>query len=242
MKRYDFGDPSAPVVLLQAVDEHDLEEIETECRAIRELTGSPFCLTVLKVGDWNRDLSPWKAPAVFGTEGFGDGAPETLEKMLALAPNDGRTCLVGGYSLAGLFALWAVYQTDRFTGAAAASPSIWFPGFTEYMKKAPPKCDAVYLSLGDKEGKTRNQVMTTVADRIREGHAILTGQGIRSALEWNPGNHFRDAGLRTAKAFAWLINTTGSAGHKNANQTEVRISASSDAPSAAFQASVFLFR
>ena len=31
-------------------------------------------------------------------------------------------------------------------------------------------------------------------------------------LEWNEGNHFRDAGLRMAKAFAWVMNQCGESG------------------------------
>ena len=65
--------------------------------------------------------------------------------------------------------------------------------------------EAVYLSIGDREEKTRNPVMATVGDRIREAHALLKAQGIHTALEWNPGNHFKDADIRTAKAFAWVM-------------------------------------
>ncbi len=48
--------------------------------------------------------------------------------------------------------------------------------------------------------------MATVGDRIREAHGILTGRGVDCILEWNEGNHFRDADVRTAKGFAWLLN------------------------------------
>ena len=44
--------------------------------------GQDFCLEGLKIHDWNKDLSPWPAPAVFGREGFGDGAAETLRFVL----------------------------------------------------------------------------------------------------------------------------------------------------------------
>jgi predicted alpha/beta superfamily hydrolase len=44
-----------------------------------------------------------------------------------------KTYIIGGYSLAGLFALWASTRTDLFFGVAAASPSVWFPGFIDYM-------------------------------------------------------------------------------------------------------------
>ena len=47
--------------------------------------------------------------------------------------------------------------------------------------------------------------MRTVADCIRTQHNLLRDSGINSILEWNPGNHFRDADLRMAKAFAWCI-------------------------------------
>ena len=127
-----------------------------------------FCLIAVKAGDWNADLSPWKAPAVFGSEDFGDGAGETLKEVLKLCTENSKDYYIGGYSLAGLFELWAACQTDRFAGVAAASPSIWFPGFVEYLKENRPKCSAVYLSLGDKEEKVRNPVLSGVGDCIRE--------------------------------------------------------------------------
>ena len=67
----------------------------------------------------------------------------------------------------------------------------------------------VYLSLGDKEEKARNPVMAAVGDRIREAYGLLREQGINATLEWNQGNHFKDADIRTAKAFAWVIKEQG---------------------------------
>ena len=212
MEIYLLGNEFAPNVLIQPVDSHDLEGIENEVRTIRELTEADFQLIAVKVESWNRDLSPWKAPAVFGNEGFGDGATEFLDEILKLCP-DGRTCFIGGYSLAGLFALWAAYRTDRFAGVAAASPSVWFPGFPEFMRNNRIQTSAVYLSLGDREEKTRNPVMAAVGNRIREAEDILKNQGVRCRLEWNPGNHFRDADIRTAKAFAWVLDNVLSGGN-----------------------------
>ena len=208
METYLFGSESAPNVLIQPVDSHDLEGIENEVKTIRELTDADFRMIAVRVPDWNRDLSPWTAPAVFGKEGFGDGAADFLAGILPLCP-EGKACYIGGYSLAGLFALWAAHRTDRFTGVAAASPSVWFPGFTEYMQANRIQSKAVYLSLGDREEKAKNPVMAAVGSRIREAEGILKAQGIPCTLEWNPGNHFRDADIRTAKAFAWLLNRTG---------------------------------
>ena len=201
-----FGDPEADTVLIQPVDDHDLAGIENEFSLIAANCGKSFYLIAVKVDNWNTDLSPWKAPAVFGKEDFGEGAGGTLAKIKKLCDDGSKNYYIGGYSLAGLFALWTAYQTDIFKGVAAASPSVWFPGFADFMKENDILTGAVYLSLGDKEERARNPVMATVGDRIREAYAQLFGRGVKCTLEWNEGNHFKDADIRTAKAFAWVIN------------------------------------
>ena len=202
---YTYGNPDAKTVLIQMIDDHDLEGIGAEAEEIRDRADKDFFLICVKVQSWNDDLSPWEAAAVFGKEGFGGKAGSTLNELMILCADRNRTYYIGGYSLAALFALWAAYQTDTFKGVAAASPSLWFPRFTDYMKEHSIKADSVYLSLGDKEEKTKNPVMSTVGDRIREAAEVLKRQGVKSILEWNQGNHFTDAGMRTAKAFAWLL-------------------------------------
>ena len=206
MKTFEFGDPKAPVCLIQPVDDHDLEGIRNEYEKIRELTGMDFCLTAVKVNDWNKDLSPWEAPAVFGIENFGSGASDTLKEILSLCTDKDKKYYIGGYSLAGLFSLWASVQTDKFEGVAAASPSVWFPDFLEYIRERKPLCKKIYLSLGDKEEKTRNPVMATVGDKIRELDSFLVQEGFDCILEWNEGNHFKDFDIRTAKAFASVMS------------------------------------
>ena len=176
---------------------------------LRGLTKAGYALSIVPVTDWNRDLSPWPAPAVFGSDAFGGGAEATLRELLKLCADGDKTYILGGYSLAGLFALWAAYRTDRFAAVAAASPSVWFPGFTEFAESGAILCRYVYLSLGDKEEKTRNPVMATVGDRIRGLHAALGSKGVSCVLEWNAGNHFKDADIRTAKAFARTLNAAG---------------------------------
>ena len=204
MLTYEYGDPASPVVLIQMVDDHDLEVMESEVAAIQK-TVSSFKLVAIKTENWNRDLSPWQAPAAFGKENFGGCAAGTLAEVLKLCTDDSKTYFLGGYSLSGLFALWAAYQTKVFAGVAAASPSIWFPGFVDYMKGHAIHSGTVYLSLGDKEEKVKNPVMSKVGDCIREGYAWLTEQGVNCTLEWNQGNHFKEPDLRTAKAFVWVM-------------------------------------
>lgn len=200
-----YGNSDAPIVLIQMVDDHDLEGMESEVGELRRLAEMDFCLMAIKVHKWNVDLSPWPAPAVFGKEDFGDGATDTLADVLERCADRDKAYILGGYSLAGLFALWAAYQTDAFSAVAAASPSVWFPGFLDYMRAHSPRTASAYLSLGDKEERTRNPVMATVGERIREAYNLMKAQGVNAILEWNQGNHFRDADLRTARAFAWAM-------------------------------------
>ena len=212
-----YGDVQASDVLIQAVDEHDLEALDQEVECIRELAPhSPFLLVALRIADWHQELSPWTAPAVFGKEGFGSGAGDTLAYITGtLIPDikerypaaEGRRFALGGYSLAGLFALWAGYQTSLFHGIAAVSPSVWFPQWLRFAGEHEMQAPHVYLSLGDREEKTRNRVMAEVGHNIRWQHERLCReQAVKAcALEWNPGNHFADSGLRTARGFAWLL-------------------------------------
>ena len=208
MDKIEFGNKNAKNVLIQMVDEHDLQEIEQEVALISEYSKKDFHLIAFKVSNWNNDLSPWQAPAVFGKEDFGGDAEDTLKEVLLQCIDKSKTYYIGGYSLAGLFSLWAAYQTDIFEGVAAASPSVWFPGFVEYMEKNTIRTGSVYLSLGDKEEKTRNPVMAQVGDRIREAYAHLQKTNTDVVLEMNPGNHFKDACIRTAKAFSYVMSQT----------------------------------
>ena len=202
---YEYGNLQADIVLVQPVGDHDLAGLEAEVAEIQRLANKEFRLLAVKVDDWNQDLSPWPAPAVFGNEDFGNGAGETLTEILEVCQDEDKVYYLGGYSLAALFSLWAAYQTDRFAGIAAASPSIWFPGFVNYMKSHAIRCSNIYLSLGDKEEKTRNAVMAKVGDCIRDGYAWLKEHGIDCTLEWNKGGHFKEPALRTARAFARLL-------------------------------------
>ncbi|MBR2676579.1 MAG: hypothetical protein IKE28_06685 [Solobacterium sp.] len=203
---YKYGNSAAETVLIQPVDKQDLSVIENEINEIKRLSKTDFHLIAIKIDMWNDQLSPWTAPAVFGKDNFGGGAKDTLEEILNICTDKRKKYIIGGYSLAALFSLWAAYQTDTFDSVAAASPSIWFPGFVDYMKSHEILTEKVYLSLGDKEEKTRNPIMASVGDCIRSANLLLKEKGIITELEWNQGNHFQDSDLRTAKAFAWALN------------------------------------
>ena len=205
-----YQDEAATHLLIQPTDEHDLELLDQEIEAIKKMSDKPFSLVAFMIKDWNQELTPWAAPAVFGKVPFGSGAEKTLEfitsRLLPEVQENIPHLILGGYSLAGLFALWAGYQTDKFDGIVAASPSVWFPKWIEYATDNKPLAKSIYLSLGDKEEKAKNPVMAQVGNAIRRQNELLTGQMDNTILEWNPGNHFVDSEKRTAKGFAWVMD------------------------------------
>ena len=174
-----------------------------------------FLLAAFQAADWNRDFSPWEAPAAFGKDDFAGGGPETLRWLkeeyvpyLRECYGADRPLFLIGYSLAGLFALWAAYQSDLFSGIACCSGSLWFEGWDEFVTENEVRCEcAVYLSLGGKEEKTDNPVMAMVGDRTREQERLLRKEPrVRNVtLEWNRGGHFADSCRRLAKGVQWLL-------------------------------------
>ena len=207
------GEPAC--LLIQPVDARGGEETDREVERIAAGTDIPFLLAAFETEDWNRDLSPWPAAPVFGKEAFGGQAERTLSfvRGTLLPELRGRfgltedlPVILGGYSLAGLFALWSAWKTEDFSAVAAASPSVWFPGWIDLAEQTEPFARVVYLSLGDREERTKNHVMATVGDRIRAlEKRVKSCPGTECVLEWNEGNHFKDPDRRCARAFCWCM-------------------------------------
>ena len=182
----------------------------------RKMGGGDFSLLSVGGLDWNRDMSPWEcAPVMAQDEGYAGGADaylsllleEILPEGLKRLPESPSWTGIAGYSLAGLFALYALYRTDTFARAASMSGSLWFPGFGDFvrshdMKRAPEK---LYLSLGDKEAKTRNPYLKTVQENTEAAVQLYRDRGLDVTWELNPGNHFRDAELRSAKGILGIL-------------------------------------
>ena len=199
--------PSGHVVWIH---ENDTEEL---CSLTKD-TGVTFI--AVTDADWNRDLSPWQAERVFHGGNFTGGAPEHLGKLLGAIPETENVLgfpvkcrTIAGYSLAGLFALWAVHITDVFDCAVSVSGSLWFDGFTDFMASHPTNAEAVYLSLGDAEHRTKNPRMARVEDCTRECFGILTERGIPCTFELNSGGHFTDVSERIARGIRWIDERTG---------------------------------
>ena len=186
------------------------------------------CLVNVGVDLWEENFSPWCAPRVFAKgPNFGDGAQKTLDTLInqvipwaesALSDPPAYRVLVG-YSLAGLFSLWAgVSQPGAphvdapaatFQRIGAVSGSFWFPGLLDYVDQqlsgGVVGLTHAYLSLGDREARTPNpQIM-----HVRENAELLANKlenaGISSTFELNRGNHFQNVEGRMQKALDWLV-------------------------------------
>lgn len=206
--------PKAPLIVLNTFG----NEGESVLEAVRADKMKDFSMLVVSDMDWNRDLSPWEAPAVFRSEApFGGKADGFLKELVGRAIPDAVEELgekpeymaIAGYSLAGLFALYSLYRTDVFSRAASASGSFWFPGFLEFAssRELAKKPEKLYLSLGDQEARTRNPVMATVQDNTEKLAALYRSRGINTVFELNPGNHFMDPALRMAKGIRSILES-----------------------------------
>ena len=186
---------------------------------------------------WEENFSPWCAPRVFAKgPNFGDGAQKTLDTLINQVipwaeselsePPAYRTLM--GYSLAGLFSLWAgvSQQVARgcqhdataphvdapaatFQRIGAVSGSFWFLGLLDYvdqqLRGGAVGLTHAYLSLGDREARTPNPQIMHVRENAELLASKLESARITSTFELNRGNHFQNVEGRMQKALDWLV-------------------------------------
>lgn len=212
-KEVTFYGTDASTLVLLIEDHGEGAEVYEECS---KSGGNAFTLAAIRGVDWNRDLSPWEAEPIFKKgEAFGGGAEaflkeieeELLPEILKVISGKPENIILSGYSLAGLFALYAGYISENFHSLVSASGSLWFPGLSDYVKSHTLKdsVKAVYISLGDKEAKSKNPLMQKVEENSREIADYLSKQGLKTEFTLNPGNHFVDDSLRLAKGIVWAM-------------------------------------
>lgn len=209
---YASSFPEAPLILLSGLS----DDGESLLRALEELGSPPFHLLGISGIDWDHDLSPWDCPPIHAkTAPLTGGADEYLHLILTgILPNalerigqKPSFIATAGYSLAGLFSLYALYRSSVFSRSASVSGSLWFPGFTDYVLQNPlPKTpDRLYFSLGDKESKTKNPILRPVLACTETIVSHFASLNIPVTLEMNPGNHFTDETLRLAKGIQAIL-------------------------------------
>ena len=210
---FPCSESESPVIYLNTFHDESQKVYETA-----QATGCPpFTLVAISNLDWNHDMAPWDGPAAFKKgEPFTGGADDYLqllvEEIIPKAekelPGPPAWRGIAGYSLAGLFALYAIYRTDVFSRVGCMSGSLWFPGFKEYVFSHEPKRrpDCIYFFLGDKEAKNRNPVLKTVQENTEEIQTFYQNKGIDTVFQLNSGNHFVQGIERTIAGIQWLLS------------------------------------
>ena len=204
--------PNAPLVLLNSY----MRSNGSILKKSKEIGCNDFTLVEISGLNWDNDLSPWTAPPIGkDDETFGGKADSYLELLLSkIIPaakgeltTKPKAVLLAGYSLAGLFALYAAVNSNLFQAVASCSGSLWYPGFSKYIKEQDPAVfpKYIYFSLGDREARTKNEILRTVEENTREISAYLSEHGINTIFELNKGNHFQQGELRTAKGIKWIL-------------------------------------
>lgn len=207
------AEPGSPVVYLNTYGREGAQVF----RLLQESGCRDLSLVAVSGLAWDHDMAPWDIPPISAndtpcTGGAGAYLRLLLEKIMPEAEDalPGKTAWRGiaGYSLAGLFAVYAVYQTDVFSRIGSISGSLWFPGIREYIFSHTlcRKPDCMYFSLGDKESRTRNPFLKCVQENTEAIRAFYERQGINTAFQLNPGNHFKDGALRTAAGIQWIVD------------------------------------
>lgn len=160
---------------------------------------------------------PWDSPPAFKNADSCTGGADDYLRILTkeIIPTAEREISgvprwrgIAGYSLAGLSALYAIYQTDLFPRVGSMSGSLWFARMKDYIFSREPKRwpDCMYFSLGDKESKTRNPVLRSVRQNTEEIQAFYQDKEINTIFQLNPGNHYDHAAERTAAGIAWMLS------------------------------------
>lgn len=178
-----------------------------------------FSLVCVSNLAWSHDMAPWDIPPLSKRDtpctGGGDAYLTLLLRQILPVAEQGLPGKpvwrgIAGYSLAGLFAVYASCRTDVFSRVASISGSLWYPGIREFLFSSAEDHlpDRIYFSLGDKEHRTRNQFMRCVQQNTQEIQAFYRDRGVDTVFHLNPGNHFQDSAERTAAGIRWILTKT----------------------------------
>ncbi len=198
------GEERRPLVWLHASHEAGQE--------IHDRLHVPCALACVDGVDWNRDFSPWPAVRVFARGAdFSGGAPAYLEKFMALREKLERRVAfpvtesyLAGYSLAGLFAVYAWLRGMPVEGIGCFSGSLWYDGFADWAQSQSAAPVRLALSIGDREKRTGNPRMAQgeACTRLLAAHWAKQ-MPVRFWLE--KGGHFDHTTARIARGIDCLL-------------------------------------
>ena len=206
------GKSSSPLLILHCFS----EEEEAVVKLLQGQEYFSFPLLCINNLNWQKDMCPWDSPALIKNEkDFIGGADEYLfllekeiiPRAVEILGEEPTYYALAGYSLAGLFALYAGYQSALFSRIASVSGSLWSPDFVSFAKekKMLSKAERLYLSLGTEEAKTKHAILSTIERKTRELVEHYQSSGYCVNFEQNPGNHFCEVEQRIEKGIRWIM-------------------------------------
>lgn len=203
--------PDAPAIYVIDLPYHpfDIDEVSR---------GRAASVVRLPVLDWDDSLTPWVAPGLYaGDADFGGRADGTLAELLheaipaveradGLSPARRAVC---GYSLGGLFALYAFVRGDDFAACGCLSGSVWYEGWVGWLRKQAFDGAGRYafLSIGSREKNAREAILHHVQDDMAACADILRSRGCAVDYRVGPGSHLDhqqerfDAGIAALDTF-----------------------------------------
>lgn len=210
---YPSAKPGSPIIYLNTFS----NAVNSVYQNLMALGCPDFRLVAVSKLKWDHDMTPWyMGPISKHDTPCTGGADDYLKLLLNEIMPEAEAYLPGapawrglsGYSLAGLFALYALYRTDVFARAASMSGSFWFEGITEFvhsheMKREP---DCLYFSLGDKESITDNPILNVVQQNTQEIETLCREKGIETTFVLNSGSHYQAVNKRTTAGIHWILN------------------------------------
>lgn len=209
--------PESPVIYMHGMDGFAKDVLPLLDQQVQNAGLPDFSLVTITVpyDEWSNILAPWNTPAGWPQYvACTGGAPEYLriftEKIIPEAEKHIEKPgpkMIAGYSLGGLFALWAEAKTGLFARLACPSGSFWFPNFISWFMKqnlpALPEC--IYFSSSEEEYNSENEYLKEEKPAIQALINWCHENQIRTDLVIDPGNHYEDVVKRSAAAIAWML-------------------------------------
>ncbi len=206
---------SLPLVILNSYKNEKINEV---IDLIRE--GSSFILIDIKLEDWSKVLSPYKTQMndnfFKNLNGEGKSHLDFIDNTLIpylithLKSNfklDVSNSLLAGYSLGGLFAIYGGLNSKYISKIVSVSGSLWYPHFLDYVTSLNinRNIKSIYISLGNKEKKTRNRYMKKIEKATLNIYSYLKTKYSNVFFEFNEGNHFFHSNKRLAKGIVYEL-------------------------------------
>lgn len=204
-----------PVVILNTFDNEGLN-VWNKCLNLKT---KEFILVSITGMNWNNDLTPWESLPLYQNETkyLGNASsylkeieedflPQIEDFITKTLKKEISFYVLAGYSLAGLFAFYSSFKTNKFRRIVSASGSLWYPNLMEFVRnnRISNNIDKIYFSLGNKEANTKNKLLSTVMENTKEICNYVSKE-ISTIYEENEGNHFKDETLRIAKGIRSVL-------------------------------------